>query len=104
MQEYTKQHKSEPTDEDLLVSTIKKQNKEQKAQQSYEENMRFFQTSMANLNRTPSAMSLMRSESAQSLYRAPSAASIRNPMLSVYGDKEMDADEYQLNVSQGMRN
>jgi hypothetical protein len=28
LQEYTKQHKSEPTDEELLVSTIKKQNKE----------------------------------------------------------------------------
>lgn len=63
--------------------------------------MRFFQTSVSNLHRTGSAMSLMRSESAQSLYRAPSAASIRNPMLSAYGDKEMDPDEYQLNMSQG---
>lgn len=49
-------------------------------------------------------MSIMRSESAQSLNRAPSAASIRNPMLSAYGDKEMDPEEYGNSVSQGMRN
>lgn len=32
----------EPDDETLLVKTIKTQNKEQKAKQSYEQNIRFF--------------------------------------------------------------